>query len=80
MTVTAPSPPRLQQAAAGLTEAEAAAKLAAAPLPSVDQSSRSYASIVRANVVTIFNAILLAFGLLTLMFGEWQDAHQLAIS
>ncbi|HEX4929322.1 MAG TPA: HAD-IC family P-type ATPase [Gaiellaceae bacterium] len=79
MTLTAPSPPRLQQAAAGLTEAEAAAKLAAAPLPSADQSSRSYASIVRANVVTIFNAILLAFGLLTLMFGEWQDALFLGV-
>ena len=64
---------------AGLTEAEAAARLAAAPPPARNRSSRSYASIVRANVFTVFNAILLAFGLLTLAFGEWQDALFLGV-
>jgi magnesium-transporting ATPase (P-type) len=37
-------------------------------------TSRSYASIVRANVVTPFNLILTAFGTLTLTFGDWRDA------
>lgn len=53
--------------------AQAAAR-AAATVPASDRSSRSYANIDRANVFTVFNAILLAFGLLTFMFGEWQDA------
>ena len=42
-------------------------------------ASRSTASIVRANVVTPFNAILLALGLLTLVFGDWRDALFLGI-
>jgi len=37
-------------------------------------SSRSYASIVRANVFTVFNLILAVAGGMTLAFGEWQDA------
>ncbi|HEX7299543.1 MAG TPA: HAD-IC family P-type ATPase [Solirubrobacteraceae bacterium] len=37
-------------------------------------TSRSYASIVRANVLTPFNLILTAFGALTLTFGDWRDA------
>jgi cation-transporting ATPase E len=40
----------------------------------VHEASRSYASIVRANVFTIFNLILLVAGIATLAFGEWQDA------
>ena len=64
---------------AGLTEAEAVARAAAAPPPARDRSSRSYASIVRANVFTVFNAILIVFGLLTLGFGEWQDALFLGV-
>jgi P-type E1-E2 ATPase len=61
----------------GLTEAEAAAGAAARPREPV--TSRSYASIVRANVFTVFNAILIAFGTLTLAFGEWQDALFLGV-
>jgi magnesium-transporting ATPase (P-type) len=38
------------------------------------RSSRSYASIVRANTLTIPNGILLLFGVLTLTFGSWKDA------
>ena len=42
-------------------------------------SSRSYASIVRANVFTIFNLILAVAGGLMLVFGSWQDALFLGI-
>src|SRR5919108_6444198 len=63
----------------GLTESEAARRVAErGPLPRT-QSSRSYASIVRANVFTVFNLILLVLGVLTLTFGEWQDALFLGI-
>jgi cation-transporting P-type ATPase E len=63
----------------GLTEAEAARRLTErGPLPKT-ASSRSYASIVRANVFTIFNLILAAFGGLTLAYGAWQDALFLGI-
>jgi cation-transporting P-type ATPase E len=63
----------------GLTEAEAATRRAsrgAAPEP---PASRSTATIVRANTITPFNAILLALGLLTLLFGDWRDALFLGI-
>ena len=63
----------------GLSEPEAARRLAArgpAPPPA---SSRSTASIVRANVLTVFNLILVVFGVLTLAFGAWQDALFLGI-
>ena len=43
------------------------------------RSSRSYASIVRANTLNIPNGILFFFGLLTLTFGSWQDALFLGI-
>ena len=65
-------------APAGLTQQEAARKLAARP-PAVEGSSRSYQSIVVANVFTVFNLILLAAGVLTLAFGDFQDALFLAI-
>jgi len=42
-------------------------------------SSRSYGSIVRANVLTVFNAILAAFGAITLAFGDWRDALFLGV-
>jgi cation-transporting ATPase E len=58
----------------GLSAAEAAARLEARGRPAPTASSRSYASIVRANVVTPFNVILTAFGVLTLAFGDWRDA------
>jgi magnesium-transporting ATPase (P-type) len=65
--ISAPAP-------AGLSAAEAAARLAARGRPTPTASSRSYASIVRANVLTPFNLILTAFGVLTLAFGDWRDA------
>jgi cation-transporting P-type ATPase E len=57
----------------GLTEVEARARLAARG-DRRPASSRSTASIVRANVVTPFNVILLALGAVTLVFGDWRDA------
>jgi P-type E1-E2 ATPase len=65
-------------ATAGLTQREAERKLAARP-PAAATSSRSYKSIVVANVFTVFNLILLAAGVLTLSFGDVQDALFLAI-
>jgi P-type E1-E2 ATPase len=64
---------------AGLTEAEAERRLAERGPPEPPATSRSTASIVRANVFTVFNAILLAMGALTLAFAQWQDALFLAI-
>ena len=63
----------------GLSEAEAAARLAARGPSPRPASSRSYTSIVRANVLTVFNAILAAFGALTLLFGDPRDALFLGI-
>src|SRR5437868_14725133 len=65
-------------AAAGLTQQEAERKLAARP-SAPDGSSRSYTSIVAANVFTIFNLILLVAGVATLAFGQAQDALFLAV-
>ncbi|MCB0864009.1 MAG: hypothetical protein KDB66_12515, partial [Solirubrobacterales bacterium] len=60
--------------ATGLTVAEAARRLEErGPLPKAE-TSRSYRSIVVANVFTVFNAILLFFGLLTIFFGNPKDA------
>ena len=64
---------------AGLTDAEAQLRLEQLGRPRKAPTSRSYASIVRANVFTLFNAILLAFGALTLAFGDWRDALFLGI-
>ena len=63
----------------GLTETEAARRLELAGRPALHPSSRSYASIVRANVLTVFNAILAVFGGLTLVFGDARDALFLGI-
>ncbi|MBM3664294.1 MAG: hypothetical protein FJW92_00630, partial [Actinobacteria bacterium] len=60
----------------GLTEAEAAARR---PRDRPRPPGRSYASIVRANVFTVFNLILAAFAALTLTFGDWRDVFFLAI-
>jgi magnesium-transporting ATPase (P-type) len=65
--------------AGGLSEAEAAARLAASGPPRKPVTSRSYRSIVRANVFTVFNLILAAFGALTLAFGDWRDALFLGV-
>jgi P-type E1-E2 ATPase len=64
---------------AGLSEAEAARRLAEAGPPRISGTSRSYASIVRANVLTVFNLILAGFGIVTLIFGDPRDALFLAI-
>ena len=63
----------------GLSAEEAERRrLARGPVQS-PPTSRSYASIVRANVFTIFNLILAVFGGLTLAFGDWRDALFLGI-
>src|SRR5690348_9816690 len=66
-------------ATAGLTEDEAARRLAAAGGSRRPETSRSYASIVRANVLTVFNLILAGFGTITLIFGDARDALFLGI-
>src|SRR4051812_36085366 len=63
----------------GLSEKEAARRLAARPPAEDPGTSRSTKSIVRANVFTVFNVILLGLGLLTLAVGKPQDALFLAI-
>jgi cation-transporting P-type ATPase E len=63
----------------GLSEADAAARLAAGGPSPKPTSSRSYTSIVRANVLTVFNVILAAFGAVTLVFGDARDALFLGI-
>jgi cation-transporting P-type ATPase E len=63
----------------GLSEAEAQRRLRAAGPPAKQVSSRSYAIIVRANVLTVFNMILAGFGAVTLIFGDARDALFLGI-
>ena len=63
----------------GLTEAEAARRLPDRPPPAPTGTGRSYGSIVRANVLTIFNLILGVFGAVTLIYGDWRDALFLGI-
>jgi cation-transporting ATPase E len=58
----------------GLTEVEASRRLAARGSLPQRRSSRSYASIVRANTLTIPNGILFVFGVLTIVFASWRDA------
>jgi cation-transporting ATPase E len=64
----------------GLSEAEADRRLAerrqSEPSPA---GGRSYVSIVRANVLTVFNLILAVAGAVTLIFGDWQDALFLGV-
>ena len=62
-----------------MTEVEAARRLDARGRLPVGRSSRSYVSIVRANTLTVPNAILLAFGVLTIVFVSWRDALFLGI-
>ena len=64
---------------AGLSQVEASRRLAASVRPPARRSSRSYASIVRANVFTVFNLILAVAGAATLAFGAWQDALFLGV-
>jgi cation-transporting ATPase E len=62
------------QAVAGLTAAEVAQRRAGGQANVVTaRSSRSIGSIVRANVLTRFNAIIGALLVVVLVFGEFQD-------
>src|SRR6478672_3425434 len=61
-------------AATGLSEAEAARRLAARGKQPPERSSRSYRSIVLANAINIPNGILFVFGVLTIAFASWKDA------
>jgi cation-transporting P-type ATPase E len=73
------APPAERAAAAGLSEAEARRRLAERGEVAPPATSRSYASIVRANTLTIFNLILVVFGALTLAFADWRDALFLGV-
>jgi cation-transporting P-type ATPase E len=72
-------PAPAEGARSGLSESEAAQRLAARGRPRRQRTSRSYTSIVRANVLTVFNAILAGFGAVTLAFGDWRDALFLGV-
>ncbi len=61
------------RAVAGLTQAEAE-RLLAARGEREPPASRSTKSIVLANVLTPFNLVLVALGVLTLLFSDWRDA------
>ena len=63
----------------GLSETEAKRRLPERAAPARTGASRSYGSIVRANVFTLFNLILAAFGTVTLLYGDWRDALFLGI-
>ena len=67
-----------QDSPLGLTEQEAQARRVEGRSVA-SASSRSYASIVRANVFTVFNAILGGFGAVTLIFADWRDALFLGV-
>ncbi len=62
-----------------LTQAEAARRLAARGPSRPPASSRSASSIVRANVLTLFNAILAVAGAAILLVGDPRDALFLGI-
>ena len=66
-------------ATTGLSEPEAARRLAARGKLPRERSSRSYRSIVRANTINIPNGILFVFGVLTIAFASWKDALFLGI-
>jgi P-type E1-E2 ATPase len=63
----------------GLSEAQAAQKIAERGPLEPPATSRSLASIIRANVFTVFNLILVAAAVLTFAFGAWEDALFLGI-
>src|SRR5579884_1002851 len=70
---------RGSRASGGLSEAEASRRRATRVRQVGRPASRSYASIVRANVFTVFNLILAVAGAATLAFGQWQDALFLGV-
>jgi cation-transporting P-type ATPase E len=63
----------------GLSELEAERRLRARGRLPRQRTSRSYASIARANTLNIPNAILFVFGVLTITFGSWRDALFLGV-
>jgi cation-transporting ATPase E len=63
----------------GLTTAEAAVRAAARGPAHTDTSSRSVRAIIRANLVTLVNAITLVFLVLIAASGAWHDAVFAAI-
>jgi cation-transporting P-type ATPase E len=63
----------------GLSEAEAQRRLAERGPVEAAAASRSTKSIVVANAFTVFNAILLVMGTLTLWVADWRDALFLGI-
>ena len=63
----------------GLTQREADRRLAARGEVEPAPTSRSWSSILRANLLTVFNVTLLFFGIITLIFGDWRDALFLGI-
>jgi cation-transporting ATPase E len=71
--------PGLTPRASGLSREEAARRLEERGPFEPPATSRSYGSIVRANVFTVFNLILAVFGALTLAFGDWRDALFLGV-
>jgi cation-transporting P-type ATPase E len=73
------TPPATVLDGAGLTDDEARRRLAESASGEPEETGRSYASIVRANVLTVFNGILLGFGAVTLIFGDARDALFLGI-
>jgi cation-transporting P-type ATPase E len=79
MSSVAPAAAAVTPRGEGLSAEEAARRLLARGRVEPAPSSRSYGSIVRANVFTVFNLILAFFGVLTLAFGSWQDALFLGI-
>ena len=63
----------------GLTQVEAARRLSARGEVEGPTTSRSWGSILRANLFTVFNVTLVIAGLVTLVFADWRDAVFLAI-
>ena len=63
----------------GLTKAEARRRLSQRGGAATISASRSYASVIRTNVLTVFNLILTSLGVVTLVFGDWRNALFLGI-
>ena len=58
----------------GLSAAEVAERVARGAVNRVkDRTSRSVASIIRENVLTLFNAIIVAASVIVLLFGDLRD-------
>ena len=58
----------------GLSAAEVAERVARGAVNRVkDRTSRSVASIVRENVLTLFNAIIVGASIIVLLFGDLRD-------